>query len=492
MEKKERKPNILWICTDQQRFDSLGCCGNRYVRTPNIDALAKEGVLLSRAYVQSPVCAPSRASFLSGRYPHTCGVRQNGQNIPESERLIPRIFADNGYVCGLSGKLHISACHPSVCPDIERRIDDGYSFFSWSHHPAKAGKGNWSRNDYSNRLLSQSVEYHTEPMPECRFVNVGMPAEYSQTKWCFDEAIRFIGMQDESSPWLFSLNCYDPHHPFDPPAEYFDRYRDIIDEIPLPEYIPGELDEKPIFQKIDHNGAYEMKGNYPYDEMTERDHRYITAAYYAMVDQIDANVGRIVEYLKSTGRYENTVIIFTSDHGESLGDHGIYLKGPYCYESAVHVPFVISYPGHTLRGVRRDALVEMIDIAPTLCEAAQIAAPPSFQGKSFYKLITDADMPDYHRGSVYSEYYNSNINHRNPLAFVTMVSDGHRKLVKAHAADGESPLGGELYDLDADPHEHVNLYNKPEYTEMKAGMLELLADKTAQTLDPLPERRSFW
>ena len=486
------RPNVLWICTDQQRADTLGCCGNPFVRTPNIDALAREGVIFTGMHAQSPVCAPSRAGFLSGRYPRTCGVRQNGQDIPDTELLIPRVFADAGYVCGLSGKLHLSACMPEVCPDVERRIDDGYSFFSWSHHPAKAGKGNWSGNAYTNWLTAQGIEYHTEPRPDCRFVDRGMPKEYSQTTWCFNEAMRFIGMQSPDQPWFFSINCYDPHHPFDPPEEYLERYLPVLDQIPLPDYVPGELDNKPIFQRKDHDGAYETRGNYTFGEMTERDHRMLRAAYWAMIDQVDDNVGRIVRYLKETGQYENTLIIFTSDHGESLGDHGIYLKGPYCYENAVHVPFILSWPGHALQGTTRHALVEMTDIAPTLCEAAGLPVPVSFQGHSFLPLVTDGARTDHFRDSVYAEYYNSNISHRDPKAYLTMVFDGRWKLVKVHAPDGVCDMGGEMYDLENDPGEHVNLYGNPEYLSEQCRLLALLADRMAQTIDPLPVRKSFW
>ena len=488
----KRKPNILWICTDQQRYDTLGCTGNPFVHTPNIDALASQGVLFRRSYTVSPVCAPSRACFLSGRYPRTCGVRQNGQDIPESEYLIPRIFADNGYVCGLSGKLHISACHPTVTPDMERRIDDGYSFFSWSHHPARAGKGNWPKNEYTNHLTSIGVEYKTKPHPECRYVDEGMPSEYSQSAWCFNEAIRFIDSQDENQPWFFSLNCYDPHHPFDPPKEYLDRYIPILDKIPLPDYVEGELEHKSVFQRYDHEGAYNMKGHYTYDEMTDKDRRYIAAAYWAMIDQIDVQVGRIVSHLKSIGQYENTVIIFTSDHGESLGDHGIYLKGPYCYESAVHVPLVIHYAGHTVGAHEREAMIELIDLAPTLCDLAGIEKPKSFQGRSFAHLITDSLAKDTHRQSVYAEFYNSNINHRNPKAYVTMAFDGRWKLVKAHSPEGEPDYGSELYDLQNDPGEHNNLYGDPEYVQELSRMLALLTDRMAETIDPLPIRQAFW
>lgn len=486
------QPNILWICADQQRFDALGCNGNPFVHTPNIDALCAGGVNMRRMYAQSPVCAPSRASFLTGRYPRTCGVRQNGQDIPPTERLLPRLFCDAGYRCGLSGKLHLSACHPDVCPDMERRIDDGYSFFAWSHHPAAAGRGNWTGNAYTAFLTAQGVAYATPSHPDCRFIRTGMPAAYSQTKWCFDEAMRFIGQQKGDQPWFFSLNCFDPHHPFDPPAEYLARYLPILDQLPAPDYRPGELASKPVFQQKDHLGAYDTPGDFAYDDMTVRDRQYLTAAYYAMCDQIDDNVGRIVRHLKETGRYDNTIILYTADHGESLGDHGIYLKGPYCYENAVHVPCVLHWGNHFARGAQRHALAEMLDLAPTLCEAAGVPMYGGFQGRSFLRLLTNADAPDEHRQSVYAEYYNANINHRDPLAFLTMVLDGRWKLVKAHAREGAPELGGELYDLASDPGEHENLYADARFAAQRARLLALMCDRMAQSADPLPARRAYW
>src|SRR5690606_23858148 len=125
------RPNILWICSDQQRFDTITALGNQRIRTPCLDRLADEGVAFTHAYCQSPVCTPSRASFLTGRYPRTTRCRQNGQKIPADERLLPRILADAGYVCGLAGKLHLASCSDGK---VEDRIDDGYEVFHWSHH----------------------------------------------------------------------------------------------------------------------------------------------------------------------------------------------------------------------------------------------------------------------------------------------------------------------------------------------------------------------
>ncbi|WP_337623384.1 sulfatase-like hydrolase/transferase [Gallintestinimicrobium sp.] len=484
--------NVLWICTDQQRFDTLGCMGNPWVYTPNLDRLAAEGVLFENTYAQSPVCAPSRGCFLSGRYPRTCGPRQNGQDIGKDEKLVPKMFADHGYYCGLSGKLHLSACHPDTGRMIEPRIDDGYHEFHWSHHPQSwKDVNNWPANEYSQFLMENCVDYVTQNREDCKYVQVGVDEKWHQTTWCADQAIAFMEKcKTRKKSWLFSFNCFDPHHAFDPPAEYLERYLKILDQIPLPNYEPGELENKTVFQQKDHVGAYNTPGQMPYDEMTDYDHRMITAAYWAMVDLIDKQVGRMLDYLEQSGQKEDTLVIFHSDHGENLGDHGMYLKGPYFYENNVHVPLIISWPGKIPGGRKSKALIELADLAPTICEAAGLPLYEGFQGKSFWKILTGESDLNTHRDSVYSEFYNSNINHRNPLAFTTMVCDGRYKLTKVHGCT--QGVEGELYDLQEKPLERYNHYNNSAFTEIKVRMLELLADRMAQTCDPLPTRKACW
>jgi len=476
------RPNILWICTDQQRFDTLGCYGNRYVHTPNIDRLAAEGVVFLHTYAQNPVCTPSRAAFLTGRYPRTTRCRQNGQNIPRDELLITRILADAGYDCGLIGKLHISSCEPRACGTMEPRIDDGYSEFHWSHHPTPS----WAANEYAQWLLERGVSFDEVKggnHPECKYVQIGIPKEYHQTTWCAERAITFIRARAEDNrPWLLSINPFDPHHPFDPPAEYLSRYN--IDEIPLPAYREGELENKPIFQQIDHRGAYDRPGYMAFDEMSERDHRLVRAAYYAMIDLIDEQVGRIIQALEETGQRDNTIIIFMSDHGEMLGDHGIYLKGPYLYDGAVRVPLIISYPKRFVKGVRSEALVELFDIAPTILEAVGIERPAGMQARSLMPILVGETDPHTHRDSVYCEYYNA---WKHKEAFATMVRTRTHKLVLFH---GTEP--SELYDLEKDPCEHDNLWDDPSATKLKMEMLKLASDRMAFTVDPLPERVGIW
>ncbi|MHC4562270.1 MAG: sulfatase family protein [Planctomycetota bacterium] len=479
------KPNILWICSDQQRFDTLGCMGNSFVHTPVLDKLAADGVLFEQAYCQNPVCTPSRASFLTGRYPRTCRARQNGQSIPADERLVTRLLANEGYVCGLSGKLHLSACYPEVCKGTEPRIDDGYDEFHWSHHPGDE----WPTNEYFHWLKEKGVKFHKQKFEGEEYVETSMPEEFHQTTWCAEKAINFIeacGKFDDR-PWLFSVNFFDPHHPFDPPAEYLQRHLDMVDDIPLPNYVPGELDNKPPFQDSDGHGAYASKHAFDRDHISERTHRLIRAAYWAMCDLIDTQVGRMLEALERTGQLDNTIVIYTSDHGEMLGDHGIYLKGPYFYDPAVHVPLIVSMPSKITKGVRSTAMVELVDLAPTLMEAAGLEIYEGMQGRSLWPMLTGQADASHHRDDVYCESHNCVVKHRDPKAFTTMVRTETHKLAAVHGMDC-----GELYDLRFDPTETNNLWDSPDHAEVKIAMLKRLCDRMAFTIDPLPPRISSW
>ena len=479
-----KAPNILWICSDQQRWDTLGCCGNPFVRTPNLDRLAGQGTFFERAYCQNPVCTPSRASFLTGRYPRTTRCRQNGQDIPEDEVPVTRILAENGYICGLSGKLHLSACQPRACRGGERRIRDGYEEFFWSHHPTDDWPG---YNLYAAWLHQHGRSYESTPHPDSRWVQVGPPEPWHHSTWCADRAIDFVRRRRrDGKPWLFSVNMFDPHHPFDPPEAYLERYAAVLDQVPLPNYEEGELDRKPPLQRVDHAGAYGGKAGFPFPKMTDLDHRLIRAAYWAMCDLIDAQVGRIVDALDETDQADNTLIIFGSDHGEMLGDHGIYLKGPYFYEPAIHVPLIAAWPDR-IRAQHCSGLVELADLAPTLLDAAGLPRHPGMQSRSLWPLLIGAAGAETHRDDVYCEYYNSMDSHRGPTAHLTMVRTREHKLVVDHVHSA-----GELYDLASDPRERSNLWDNAGTTALRADLLLRLCNRMAWTVDPLPLRRAGW
>ncbi len=498
MSRTRRQPNILWICTDQQRLDTLGCYGNQFVHTPNLDRLARSGVRFDRCYIQSPVCTPSRASFLTGRYPRTNRCRQNGQTLPEDEVLVTRLLGQGryksglaghllfnaDYFTGLAGKLHVSACHPTVSPEGELHRDHGYEEFHWSHHPT----ADWPTNEYTRWLEEQGVVYQRRLVEGSRYVYTGVDARYHQSTWCAQKAIKFITTATTyGRPWLFSVNFFDPHHPFDPPKEYLQRYLDRLDDLPLPRYVEGELEEKPVFQSIDHQRAYNTLGLYPYTKMTDRDHRLLRAAYWAMVDLIDDQVGRIMRCLEDTGQLKDTLVVFMSDHGEMLGDHGMYLKGPYFYEQTVRVPLILSWPGVIEGGRSSEALVELIDVAPTLLEAAELPVPAGMQGQSLWPRLTGQASLDSHRDDVYCEYLNAMPWHSNPSPYATMLRTASHKFVAFHGLDT-----GELYDLERDPSETTNRWNDPAYRTVRVRFLERLLDRIALTADPLPQREAEW
>jgi len=476
------RPNILWICTDQQRFDTLGCTGNKFVKTPHIDALAEESANLEKCFVQSPVCMPSRASFLTGRYPRTTRVRQNGQVIPADEKPISRLLADAGYQCGLVGKFHLAPADPAVNVTTEARINDGYSEFCWFGDP----HDEWGlHSGYTAFLAERGRKFLTRPHPECPYVEIGMAKEDHESTWCATRAIDFLRRHAGSpSPWLYSVNMFAPHHPFNPPGEYLSRYHDRLDNIPLPDALDDDLSAKPAYQAFDSKGAYGRTMPYA-RHMSPRDHRMVRAAYWAMCDLVDEQVGAILSALEDSGQSENTIVIFMSDHGEMLGDHGLYLKGPYFYDPAIRIPLLIRYPGVILPK-RHATLVEAVDLAPALLEACGIDAYPGMQGRSLWPLLTGKETGDY-RSSVYCEYYNAMPFHTNPTAHLTALRTTDYKIVIDHSNDD-----GELYDLKGDPMEEQNLWRDRECLPVKAELLTQLSHRMAFTVDPLPSRLSEW
>lgn len=466
-------PNILWVCTDQQRFDTIEGLNNPHIRTPNLRNFMDQAVTFTHAFVQNPVCSPSRASFLTGRYPHTTGLRANGQRIRGSERLVTRILADAGYECGLAGKLHLSPCANGR---VENRIDDGYHQFWWSHDITDTWPG---RNMWREWLKSRGVAWPAPP--DTPAWGVPIDARFTQTVWCADIAIQFLRAQRDFGPWLMSVNMFQPHHPFWPAREYYERYDPA--RLPAPAYHEGELDSKTPYQRVDHVGAYGGSG-LAFTKTDDLTRRRITAAYYAMIEQADHEFGRMLKALEESGQAENTVVIFMSDHGEMLGDHGIYWKGPYFYDCAIRVPLIIRWPGQYKAGLRSDALVEMVDLAPTLLDAAGIPIPKGVQGRSLTGLLRGERTE--HRDSIYVEHYDSTFLY-DPPPMATSIRTRTHKLTYYHGLEA-----GELYDLGKDPSEFENLWSNPRARDVREAMLLKLAGRMTETVDPLPDRSSPW
>ncbi|NQU30645.1 MAG: sulfatase-like hydrolase/transferase [Anaerolineae bacterium] len=487
-----KRPNILWICTDQQRYDTIGALGYSHVDTPHIDRLVGEGVAFTHAFCQSPICTPSRGSFLTGMYPSAVHINGNGNDFfPESPPLVTRLLAEAGYDCGLIGKLHLASAYQR----IEPRVDDGYRYWQYSHAP----RDDWSKgHDYADWVRKKGYS-----LKELTRDPNGLPAELHQTTWCAEKAMEFIS-EEREGPWLASVNIYDPHPPFNPP----EAYRELYDpaQMPGPLFRDSDLAQQEKLAGVDfqsqgrHPDALDINnpviplgwrrgeaqpkaddGGVEGDIATRRDARTLQAAYCAMIKQIDDQVGRLLEGLEESGQRDNTVVIFTSDHGEMLGDHGLIQKGCRFYEGLVRVPLIFSWPGRFREGLQSDALVELIDKAPTLLELAGVELPECMQGRSLMPLLTGEGEVNEHRQGVRCEYYDAL--DMPDGTFATMYRDRRYKLVVYHGHGL-----GELYDLVNDPGEFENLWDEPQAQTLKLDLLHRSFDASMLGMDRGPRR----
>ncbi len=475
------RPNILWFTTDQQRFDTIAALGNRHIKTTVMDELVAAGTAFTHAFCQSPICTPSRSSFLTGMYASTIGQNRNGNAVfNASAPLVTKLIADAGYVCGNVGKLHLASGHGG----IETRADDGYTVFDYSHAPRPV-----EGYHYADWVTAQGAS-----LEELRASPEGVPAELHQTTWCADRAIDFI-QNRQGDPWLLTVNPYYPHPPFDPPKAYRDRYDPAL--LPGPHFRPNDLQQQAALAAIDFQTVArspEGLGDEDDDDPLyvlvsavglHEDMRRIQAAYYAMIELVDDQLGRILKALDQSGQRENTIVLFTSDHGEALGDHGLVLKGARFYEGLVRVPLIFNAPGTVVSGVLSPALVELTDIAPTLLELLGLPIPESMHGQSLAPILKGTRDPARHREHVRSEYFDA-IDMPDATS-ATMFRTERHKLVRYH-----NHGLGELYDLATDPWEHDNLWDSPGHVDIKLDLLQRSFDAAIMAMDKGPERIAPW
>ncbi|MBV10124.1 sulfatase-like hydrolase/transferase [Rubinisphaera sp.] len=442
------RPNILWYCTDQQRFDTIGALGNPYVQTPTIDKLVRTGVSFTRTYCQSPICTPSRSSFMTGLYPSRLHNTRNGnESFPGFPPVISKLISESGYDCGMIGKFHLQSSGYRTEP----RLDDGFSYWRFSHAP----RDDWKEGHH----YAEWVRSLGEDLNQLRERPERVPPEYHQTTWASECALEFLKRhRDEATPWFLNISIYDPHPPFIPPKEYADRFDPNV--MPGPHFQESDLEQQKRLSSLDFQDDIRTP--------EEHDARRKQADYYAMIAQIDDQFARILEYLDDTGQRENTVVIFTSDHGESLGDHGLMYKGCRFYEGLVRVPLIFDWAGHFQQDLQSDALVELLDLTATLLELAGLDQPEYMQGQSLIPILTGESDPNHHRDFVRSEYFDALDPHftGGSGTFGTMYRTDRYKLCVYHDKDL-----GELYDLTVDPWEFNDLWNSKEHEPIKNQLI---------------------
>jgi len=491
----DRRPNILWYCTDAQRFDTIHALGNAHIRTPNLDRLVAGGAAFTRTYAQNTMCTPSRVSFMTGRYPASHHVYRNGNaGLPKTEVLVTRTLAEAGYDCGLIGKLHMSSSKRG-----EKRPDDGYRLFLWSNMPNPDVPEADRQNAYHAWLREKGIDPYEIFGKRTAFVGPGLPEELQQTRWATEMAIRFIG-ERRDRPWLLSLNPFCPHPPYEPPQAFLAHYDPSI--MPPPVFRESDLDRQAAFLGIRHQNIHarnplldepdegpdsndaDFHAARTYKPPKRFNGRLMKCGYYALIEMIDHHFGQLIDYLRDCGQLERTLVIFHSDHGELLGDHGLVFKGARFFEGAVHVPLLLHWPDRIPGGLVSDALTELVDIAPTLLEAAGLAIPPAIQGRSLLPIADRRTDPNSHKQHVVCDFYDSvGYSQVDDPTQATMTFDGRYKMVIYHRHNL-----GELFDLAEDPNEFDDLWSRPEYQSLKLAVIQRHVDAVMATISPGPPR----
>lgn len=448
--------NIVLIMADQLRKDTLGCYGNGLVHTPNIDAIAADGVRYGRCYTANPLCMPSRCSVFSGMYPHNHGLYTNGVLAEDDGRTLLHWLAEKGWQTANIGKIHLE---PTMDPEGERsreakvhwrrdasyEIPSGYWGYEYirstiGHSIVTGGYRKWFL-EHGGTDEMFAVEYagaHTGGMK--------MPARLHCSVYIGEMAERFLRTErDKERPFFLTVSFPDPHFPFTPPKELVrDR------EVRLPEGSAADLESRPARYREFYEGSWGPEGEREPDGFGRADReleKQRIARTYEMVEWMDRTVGRVLDALRSEGLYEETAVLFCSDHGELLGDHGMWFKGPFFYEGLINVPLLCV--DHVHRG-KEDKLVSLVDIAPAVCGLLGIEAPPWIDGRSF--------LEEGQRESCLVEYRNGYRERGQDFSACVLVTQKD-KLV--FYEDGSC----EFTDLERDPGERVSRAGDEAYRE---------------------------
>jgi choline-sulfatase len=450
---------VVLIMVDQLAAGWLPAYGHEVVHAPNVTALAARGVTFDNAYCASPLCAPSRSAMLTGRHASAIGVFDNAAELPASVPTLAHHLRDAGYRTCLVGKMHFVG--PDQLHGFERRL-------STDVYPAGL---DWTP-DWTRDVADRLPWYHSmeSVLTPARTV-ASMQTDYDdEVAFLAVRHLRDLAREGSDRPFLLVVSFTNPHDPWEIPPRYWDLYDPAVIELPTV--------RKPALDAADpHSRRLREMSGIDEVELTDDQIRRARHAYYAAISYVDERIGTVLETLVQTGLDEDTTIVFTADHGEFLGERGLWFKMSF-FEPAVRVPLIVRAASGlaesegALAGRRIATPVSLLDLAPTMIELAcgrDALADGPLDGRSL--MATLAAEHDVARGPVVSEYHAEGV--RCPAA---MIRDGDLKLIVC-AGDPD-----QLYDLCADPHERSNLAAQPEH----AATVSRLRDVLAERLD-LPE-----
>lgn len=479
--KKAGKPNILWITTEGVPLSVLSCYGSRLSQTPNIDRIAREGMLFRNSFCTNALCAPSRATLLTGKYDHLNGMISNpglttaGQThcfFDATQETFPRILQQNGYKTGLVGKWHLNTASGEPANPGKA----GFDYFAFKRN---AGGPYYNAAGYlqNPRMGSQEIEERHYP-------------GYITDNFT-DLAIK--GMEQmKDGPFFMAMQFFSDHRPFEPPH----KYEHIYDDIRFPE--PGTFWDDYSFRSAAAREAHmrisDMQDFNPPKELSERQrqqwsYQQLMRRFLGTLKSQDDNVGRLLAYLDKSGLADNTIVVFTGDHGFFLGEHGWFDKR-FMYEEALRVPWLIRYPGVVSPGTTSDGWVVNIDNAPTVLDLVGLPVPADMQGKSLAPLLAGKTPADW-RTSMYYHYYEFA-----PPHWVVPhygIRTERYKLISYYTINE-----WELFDLDRDPDEMESLMVmegmsvRPGYEKVAADLVDQLAALRKTYRDDTGKPVKFW
>lgn len=459
------KPNVLLIMVDQMRYDCLSILNHPVVDTPNLDQLARDGVLFENAYSATPTCVPARATVLTGMSQNATGKVGYEERVPfDYKRTIAHEFTKGGYHTQAVGKMHVYPAR-NLAGFHNVVLHDGYLHYNRMKKESHMAESFDETDDYLPWLRERAgsqVDLLDLGL-DCNASTVSRPwhlkEEWHPTNWTVTQSIDFLRRRDPSKPFFLKMSFVRPHSPLDPPQYYYDMYKDLdMPEPPIGDWVDTEDEELKGFNPITDRGV-----------VPKQRLKRAQAAYYGLITHIDHQIGRFMQSLIEYGEYNNTVMLFVSDHGELMGDHHLFRKS-FPYEGSSHIPFILADPGNVLhlkKNTRNEATIELKDVMPTLLDAAGLPIPETVEGKSVLSLLKEApiDWREYIHGE---HYYGKESYHS--------ITTNHDKYI------WYSQTGVEQYfNLEKDPEEKVNLINDADYQKQiesrRQQLIEELKDR---------------
>jgi len=507
---EKKRPNILLITSDQQHWNTLSCMGSE-VKTPALDRLASEGTLFDRAYCPNPTCTPTRASIITGKYPSQHGAYSLGTKLPEDQITIGELLQQEGYDASLIGKAHFQPLRTTeefssiesypLLRDLDYWKEFDGPFYGFNHielarnhadeshagqHYAlwmeEKGFGEW-RKHFQN--VWNEVDFSEGEVNPPQHHKWTIPEEFHYNNWIYERtAARLDKVKSEEKPFFMWASFFDPHPPYLIP-EPWDKMYDP-DKVTVPQITPGELEKMPLPTRLtqekdpDFSQWNDPEGNDCHGFHSHLESRGELAKdianYYGMVSCLDKYIGKIIDHLDSLGLAENTLVVFTSDHGHYFGHHGLTAKGAFHYEDGIKVPMIVRWPGKVAAGERSSSLQSLVDYSTTFLGALGLPIPRDMTGKNQWDVWQGkADMA---RDHILVE----NRHQPNSLYELTYVNSRYKINTFIGAEYGE------IYDLENDPNERINLWDNPEYLELKSDLLLKLIQAN-QAKEPVPMPR---